>query len=177
MAVIAEQGLVDSLVGSAFGGHDVEVEYDEVFDDGHDSTDFAFDPFEVLLIDRLLEYWDLNDRTLRDYLGEEGIIDDAARLSHIISLLEGQLDEPDSDLVPAIFAYPLKDSQGRGALIAFSSTGYSFSGISDTFLGVFQDESSIRRYLREEGYVMNEEELNSEIKKRGESLLSYWSHE
>jgi hypothetical protein len=177
MAVIAEQGLVDSLVGSAFGGHDVEVEYDEVFDDGHDSTDFAFDPFEALLIDRLLEYWDLNDRTLRDYLGEEGVIDDATRVSHVASLLAGEFEEPDSDLVPAIFAYPLKDSQGRVALIAFSSTGYRFSGISDTFLGVYLDESSIRRHLKEEGYVMNEEELNSEIKKRGESLLSYWSHE
>ena len=177
MAVIAEQGLVDSLVGSAFGAHDVAVEYDDVFDDDHDSTEFAFDPFEALLIDRLLEYWDLNDRALREYLGEEGAIEDATRLSHIISLLEGQLDEPDSDLVPAIFAYPLKDSQGRVALISFSSTGYSFSGVSDTFLGVYLDESSIRRHLKDEGYVTNEEELNSEISRRGDFLLSYWSHE
>jgi hypothetical protein len=175
MAVIAEQEFIDLLVESAFGGHDVEVEYDEVFDDDQDSADFAFDPFDALLIDRLLEYWDLNDLTLREYLGEEGTIEDATRLAHIISLLEEQLDEPDSDLVPAIFAYSLKDSQGRVALISFSSTGYSFSGVSASFLGVYLDESSLRRHLKDEGYVSNEEELNSEISRRGNSLLSYWA--
>ena len=175
MGVIAEQGLVDSLVESAFGGHDIEVEYGDIFDEDHDSFDVFFDPFDALLIDRLLENWDLNDGTLREYLEDEDTIDDTARLSHIVSLLEGQLDEPDSDLVPAIFAHPLKDSQGRGALIAFSSTGYSFSGISNTFLGVFLDESSIRRFLREEGYVMDEGDLNAEIARRGDSLLSYWA--
>ena len=186
MTIIADQTLVDFLVNSAFGEAQVSVPYSAVFDEDHDSsTDSPIDPFIALSVERLLDYWDLSDDTLHEYVGDDGLheivgsegeLNDEDRIAWLSSRLHGELEDPDADLTPIAYAFELVDSQGRTALAAIFGTGYSFTGINRQIVGVFPNETAIYDHLRAVGYVMDQDELDAEIGKRGGSLLSNWKH-
>ena len=184
MAIIASQLLVDALVEAAYGGPSLSVAYDDVFDIDHDSSTHAvIDPFVALSVEWLLDYWDLSDDALHNYVGDDGLreivghegeLKDEGRIEWLSSRLHGELEEPDADLTPIAYAFELVDSQGRAALAGIFGRGYSFTGVSREIIGVFPDKTAIYHHIKAAGYVINQEELDAEIHRRGDFLLRNW---
>ena len=99
------------------------------------------------------------------------------------SLLAPVLPLPHAVVLVQLFELPVLRRQTLQPVLpvrrpgsAIFGTGYSFTGVSRQIIGVFPNETAIYDHLRAVGYVMDQDELDAEIGKRGGSLLSNWKH-
>jgi hypothetical protein len=116
--------------------------------DVHGHTDFIAVGFSLNSIKNRLSDQDLSDCD-GSSLNE---ITNADRIAYARQLLERETVTFDADFTPSFFGAEIKSTDGVGALLVFSVTGYSFSDLDVNCYGVFQSLDDFERGARSEGY-------------------------
>ncbi len=175
-------GLIASLLDMRDDGEDpgASQEWDTLTalleEDGEliqsDDVDVEFQAFRV---DALGE-GRLNDDAFREELSldEDDDITDDDRAEYVRDVLRDEVAgaEPgDSDVHPLCRGIWVEDSEGRSALLAYSTSAAGFSGNSIEWLGLYDDEEELRETMRGRGYVVEPEDVD-EVDQ--DELLALW---
>jgi len=98
----------------------------------------------------------LSDQDLSDHDGSSiDEITNADRIAYARQLLVDQTSEYDSDFNPSFMGAEIKSTGGVGALMVFSVTGYSFSGVSVDCYGVFQSLDDFKGSAHDKGLILS----------------------
>jgi hypothetical protein len=98
----------------------------------------------------------LSDQQLSDYDGRSlDEITNPDRIAYARQLLVRETSEYDSDFSPAFRGAEIKSTEGAGALLVFSVTGYSFSGVSLDCYGAFRSLHDFKAGAHDKGYILS----------------------
>jgi hypothetical protein len=98
----------------------------------------------------------LSDQDLSVYDGSGfDEITNADRIAYARQLLLDEVSQCDSDFSPAFVGAEIKSTDGVGALLVFSVTGYSFSGVSVNCYGAFRSLDDFKGSAHNDGYILD----------------------
>lgn len=171
------QDVLDRLVACARKGgtqksDDIQILI-EKWDDIFSRTEYITNSIDLASIECRL-----NDNDLADHLGvESDQITDNNRIDYARDLIVSQTSDFDADFSPAYRGGVIQSSSGVEALVVYSVTGYSFSGIDISFEGVFSSEEYFRETTRSKNRYLTDEIRSPEETKKyitDEDILEAW---
>lgn len=89
--------------------------------------------------------------------------------NHLSNLIDNGL--ADSDLHPSCSTLTIESSDGRQALVALGVCGYSFSGITREWFGIFKKIEDLKLWLRNKGLFLSTKEFSG---LDNEKKISFW---
>jgi hypothetical protein len=116
-----------------------------------------------------------DDAALRDEqeLADDSPISDDERLAYmdrqLRAILSGRMG--DSDYMPTFVTIPIRDTGGRRAVLACSTSGYSFTEVRTTWYGIFLDADDFQDWLIGDGWILGVDEFNARAR---EERLELW---
>jgi len=121
----------------------------------------------------------LSHQNLSDCNGiEVDKITNADRIVYARELLISEASEPDADFSPAFMGKEVESAEGVSALVVFSVTGYSFSGVDTNCYGVFRSLDDFKKDAHSKGYILSDEISDIEDTRRwvsDQEILDLWN--
>jgi hypothetical protein len=138
------QRFIDRIVAMAYGGPKVRFTMKQLAGDELGADDTSFFPIDPsYLVESVL-----NDSKLGEITERDGPYTEKQRRAYVISelrkILQGDHSEDVISSLPAACLYPLVDSRGRRATVAWEISGFSFEGAGVGVVGVFRNRRAVR---------------------------------